>query len=175
MDDPFTTPNKHQRDNPDPLDSPSILMRPSTSPTQLKRTLQAHLAETRKRLEGAGQLGRDLVKQEEEIETRLREVSASGGKIDPELKRKLAELEKEYNSVGRETARALLTNKIMSTGAASPGGSNVRPVFVLWTERTDACCSCRNIRPNLKAHRRLPRWAPPPRGDRGTNRRNSMT
>ncbi|KAA8900557.1 hypothetical protein FN846DRAFT_892067 [Sphaerosporella brunnea] len=118
MDDPFTTP-KHVREPPAlDFDSPPILTRPNTSPEQLKRTLQAHLAETRKRLDGAGQLGRDLVKQEEEIEARLKELEECGGRIDPELKRKLAELEKEYNEVGRETARALLTNKIM--GGASP-------------------------------------------------------
>jgi hypothetical protein len=126
MDDPFTTPSKHSRDAPAlDFDSPPILTRPATSPDQLKRTLQAHLAETRRRLDGAGQLGRDLVKQEEEIEARLKELEESGGRIDPELKRKLAELEKEYNEVGRETARALLTNKIM--GGASPHGApNVR-------------------------------------------------
>jgi hypothetical protein len=125
MDDPFTTP-KHAHEPVLNLDAPPILARPSTSPTQLKRTLEAHLAETRKRLDGAGQLGKDLVKQEEEIEARLRELEESGGKINPELKRKLAELEKEYNEVGRETSRALLTNKIMNTGGASPHGSNVR-------------------------------------------------
>ncbi|KAF8248124.1 hypothetical protein K440DRAFT_650023 [Wilcoxina mikolae CBS 423.85] len=124
MEDPFTTP-KHAREPALDLDAPPILARPSTSPAQLKRTLQAHLAETRKRLDGAGQLGKDLVKQEEEIEARLRELEESGGKIDPELKRKLAELEKEYNEVGRETSRALLTNKIMNTGGASPHSSNV--------------------------------------------------
>ncbi|KAI5856465.1 hypothetical protein BZA05DRAFT_332519 [Tricharina praecox] len=119
MDDPFTTPRMVRESTPLDL-SPPILTRPTTSPEQLKRTLQAHLAETRKRKDGAERLGEDLVKQEEEIEARLRELEASGGKIDPELKRKLAELEKEYNEVGRETSRALLTNKIMSTGSASP-------------------------------------------------------
>jgi hypothetical protein len=127
MDDPFTTPKTVREQSALDFDSPPILTRPATSPEQLKRTLQAHLMETRKRLDGAGQLGRDLVKQEEEIEARLKEVEQSGGKINPELKRKLAELEKEYNEVGRETARALLTNKIM--GGASPhGGPNVRSV-----------------------------------------------
>jgi len=133
MDDPFTTPRTVRQSAP--LDSP--LTRPATSPEQLKRTLQAHLAETRKRKDGAGQLGKDLVKQEEEIEARLRELDLSGDKVDPELKRKLAELEKEYNEVGRETSRALLTNKIMSTGGASPlNGSTVRI-----PDRVDACWS----------------------------------
>ena len=131
--DPFHTPTKRggggggHSDLAPPsdqlLDSSPLLARPNTTPIQLKRTLKAHLLETRKRLEGAGQLGRDLVKQEEEIRARLNELDASDGdKVDPELKRKLAELEKEYNSVGRDTARALLTNKIMS----APGGVVVR-------------------------------------------------
>jgi len=129
MDDPFTTPRTARESTP--LDiSPPILTRPDISPEQLKRTLQAHLAETRKRKDGAGQLGKDLAKQEGEIEARLRELEESSGKIGPELKRKLAELEKEYNEVGRETSRAMLTNKIMSTGGASPlNGSTVVGTF----------------------------------------------
>jgi chromosome segregation ATPase len=128
MDDPFLSPRRGGGDTsgsssnvPLDLDAPPILTRATTSPAQLKRTLQAHLAETRKRLEGAGQLGKDLVKQEEEIESRLRELEESGGKIDPELKRKLAELEKEYNEVGRETTRAMLTNRVV----AGQGNGNV--------------------------------------------------
>ena len=141
MDDPFTTP-KHAREPALDLDTPPALTRPSTSPIQLKRTLEARLAETRKRLDGAGQLGKDLVKQKEEIEARLKELAeleASGGHIDTKLERKLAELEKDYNEVGRETSRALLTNKIMAAGASPHGaGSSVRcpPLLSL------CCCSC---------------------------------
>jgi hypothetical protein len=132
MDDPFTTPNKHSREAPVlDFDSPPILTRPATSPDQLKRTLQAHLAETRRRLDDTGKLGRNLVQQEEEIEARLKELEESGGRIGPELRQKLADLEKDYNEVGRETVRALLTNKIM--GGASPHGApNVRCFPFCW-------------------------------------------
>lgn len=119
MDDPFLSPRRGGGDTssssvPLDLDAPPILTRATTSPAQLKRTLQAHLAETRKRLEGAGQLGKKLVQQEEDIESRLRELEESGGKIDSGLKDKLAALEKDYNDVGRETTRAMLTNRVVA-------------------------------------------------------------
>jgi hypothetical protein len=130
MEDPFTTPKPAQEQTLS-LDPPPVLALPTHSPAQVKRTLEAHLAETQKRLEGAVQLGKDLVKQEGEIQTRLREVEESGDHFNPELKTKLLALEKEYNEVGRETTRALLTNKVVTgaTGGGGPsplGGSNVR-------------------------------------------------
>lgn len=124
--DPFITPKTSARERGGGLDTPPVLTLPTTSPSQLKRTLQAHLSETQKRLDGAAQLGNDLMKQSEEIEARLKELEESGENVTPELKGKLADLEKEYNEVGRETARALLTNKIMGGGTSPYGqGQNV--------------------------------------------------
>lgn len=132
VDDPFT-PSGSQ-----PNSLPSMTL-PLTSPTQLKRTLEAHLTETRRRLAEAGKLGQDLVQQEKELSARLEDLNeaSSGEEIDPELRRKLADLERDYNDVGRVAARALLTNKVaLGAGAGerdrSPGvGSNVSASEIL--------------------------------------------
>ena len=86
---------------------------PASSPGQAKRILDAHLAETSRRIGEASKLGSALVKQREELSNRLREVEQQNeaGEIGPELKQKLVDIEKEYNEVGRETARAVLVSK----------------------------------------------------------------
>lgn len=83
------------------------------SPSQAKRALEAHLAETERRLQEASRLGTTLVQQRTELAEKLREVESKQkeGEIGPELRRKLADLEKEYNDVGRESARAFLAPK----------------------------------------------------------------
>jgi hypothetical protein len=136
MDDPFTTSTPLRDASSDDLNVLTVLALPTTSTSQAKRTLQAHLSEIRKRSEVTGQLCRDLVKQEEEIKARLLDLEDAGDHMGSDLESKLAELEKEYIDVGRETARALLTNKIMGGGSggggggASPlGGSNVGFLF----------------------------------------------
>lgn len=116
MDDPFTAPSSSARFSN--LDPPPLLPLPLSSPSQVKRTLEAHLQEVNKRIETAATLGRTLLGQQQEIEARIKEVGEGGDQIGPELKKKLVDLEKEYNEVGRESARAVLTNKVM----AGPGG-----------------------------------------------------
>lgn len=115
MDDPFTTP---QRTSVQDSNSHLISL-PTSSPSQIKRTLEAHLAEVSKRIETAGNLGRALLKQQQEYESRIKELDEAGDTVDPELKKKLQDLEKEYNEVGRESARAVLTNKIMGGGGGT--------------------------------------------------------
>ena len=55
---------------------------------------------------------------------RLKDVEKqqSEGDITPELRQKLVEVEKEYNEVGRETARAFLPKSRVSS-AEMAGGS----------------------------------------------------
>ncbi|EGC44853.1 anucleate primary sterigmata protein A [Histoplasma capsulatum var. duboisii H88] len=85
----------------------------ASSPSQVKHALEAHLAETERRLEDASKLGTALVQQQKELSDKLKEVEhrQDEGEIGPELRRKLAELEKEYNDIGRETARVSLGPK----------------------------------------------------------------
>lgn len=85
----------------------------ASSPSQAKRALEAHLAETERRLHEASNLGTALVQQQKELSDKLKEVDQQqdGSEIGPELRQKLVELEKEYNDIGRESARAFLAPK----------------------------------------------------------------
>ncbi|PGH34040.1 hypothetical protein GX50_03096 [[Emmonsia] crescens] len=85
----------------------------ASSPSQVKRALEAHLAETERRLEDASKLGTALVQQQKDLSDKLKEIELQQdeGEIGPELRRKLADLEKEYHDIGRETARASLGAK----------------------------------------------------------------
>ena len=85
----------------------------TTSPSQAKRALEAHLTETDRRLEEASHLGTALVQQRKELSERLKEVERQQGEreLGPELRQKLAEVEREYNELGRESARTFLPPK----------------------------------------------------------------
>ncbi|KAK6611431.1 anucleate primary sterigmata protein a [Botrytis cinerea] len=89
-------------------DHPSILSDAGDSST--KRALEAHLAETERRIQEASNLGTTLLQQRKDLGERLKEVEKqqSEGDITPELRQKLVDIEREYNEVGRETARAFL-------------------------------------------------------------------
>jgi chromosome segregation ATPase len=90
----------------------------ASSPSQAKRALEAHLAETERRLQEASNLGTALVQQQKELSDKLKEVEQQqdGSEIGPELRQKLEELEKEYNEIGRESARAFLAPKRVISG-----------------------------------------------------------
>ncbi|RHZ46249.1 putative nuclear migration protein (ApsA) [Aspergillus thermomutatus] len=90
----------------------------ASSPAQAKRALEAHLAETERRLEEASKLGTALIEQQRELEEKLREVEQQQDEdqIGPHLRQKLVDLEREYNEIGRETARAFLAPKRLAGG-----------------------------------------------------------
>ncbi|CAK7270614.1 hypothetical protein SEPCBS119000_004178 [Sporothrix epigloea] len=100
------------------------------SAEQAKRALRAHLAETERRMAEAGRLGTALVQQQKDLTERLREVEdlQSESDLSPELKKKLAELEKEYDDVARESARAFLPKQRIPSNesTASPEGKGGR-------------------------------------------------
>ncbi|TVY45641.1 Anucleate primary sterigmata protein A [Lachnellula subtilissima] len=106
------------------FDSQLFALGPTTSPEQAKRALEAHLAQTEQRIQDASKIGTTLVQQRKELEDRLKEVEKqqSEGDITPELRQKLIDIEKEYNDVGRESARAFLPKSRVTSGerAASP-------------------------------------------------------
>ncbi|CAI7646402.1 unnamed protein product [Penicillium glandicola] len=90
----------------------------ASSPAQAKRALEAHLAETERRLEEASRLGTALIDQQQQLSEQLKEVEQqqNEGEMGPELRRKLADLEREYNEIGRESARAFLAPKRLAGG-----------------------------------------------------------
>lgn len=100
------------------------------SADQAKRALRAHLAETERRMAEAGRLGTSLVQQQKDLTEKLREVEElqAESELSPELKKKLAELEKEYDDVARETARAFLPKQRIPSNesTASPEGKGGR-------------------------------------------------
>ncbi|KAL8825251.1 MAG: hypothetical protein Q9170_007868 [Blastenia crenularia] len=94
---------------------------PSSSPSHAKRALESHLAETERRLHEASRLGTTLVEQRQKISARLREVESqqNQNELAPELRQRLRDIEKEYNEVGRESARAFLGPRTDSVGTTS--------------------------------------------------------
>lgn len=100
------------------FDSQLFALGPATSPEQAKRALEAHLAQTEQRIEEASKIGTTLVQQRKELAERLKEVEKqqTEGDITPELRQKLIDIEKEYNEVGRESARAFLPKARVSSG-----------------------------------------------------------
>ena len=92
---------------------------PTSSPSQAKRALEAHIKETDRRLQEASTLGTALVKQRKELADRLVEVEKQQveREIGPELRQKLIEVEKEYSEIGRDSARAFLIPKARVSSA----------------------------------------------------------
>ncbi|KAF2015431.1 hypothetical protein BU24DRAFT_346506 [Aaosphaeria arxii CBS 175.79] len=119
--DPFlTTTQDTQRQRYSAFDASQFSLYLDGSPEQARRALQAHLSETTRRLQETSQLGNALVQQRKELEERLKEVEKQheDNDIGPELRQRLAELEKEFHEVGRETARTFLPKSRVSSGEA---------------------------------------------------------
>lgn len=89
------------------------LNHPSSSPAQAKRALEAHLAETERRLQETSRLGTALVQQRKRLSERILDVETqqTDGEIGAELRQKLIDIEKEYNEVGRASAKVFLGPK----------------------------------------------------------------
>ncbi|XXH02197.1 hypothetical protein Hte_008565 [Hypoxylon texense] len=122
--DPFVrvaTPLSHQRFSN--FDSQHFAFGPNASPAQAKRALEAHLAETNRRMEEAGKLGTALLQQRQEINDRLKEIENLEGEggLSDDLRQKLVEIEKDYNEVARESARAFLPKQRVPSNEAAAG------------------------------------------------------
>lgn len=126
---------------------------PSSSPAQAKLALEAHLTETDRRLQEASNLGTALVKQRKELAERLEEVKQQQGEreVGPELRLKLLEVEKEYNELGRESARAFLAPKARVVSAEEPASGaftlDARVRSILLCFRVTILIIDRSIRP----------------------------
>ncbi|KAI1177837.1 hypothetical protein F4777DRAFT_576654 [Nemania sp. FL0916] len=96
---------------------------PAASPAQAKRALEAHLAETDRRMEEAGKLGTALVQQRSVLTERLKEVEKmqAEGELSDDLRQRLADIEKDYNEVARESARAFLPKSRVPSNEAAAG------------------------------------------------------
>ncbi|KAK0633702.1 hypothetical protein B0T14DRAFT_420360 [Immersiella caudata] len=122
--DPFVTgPSGQTHLRHSTFDSQLFALSPGTSAEQVKRAIEAHLKDTERRMEEAGKLGTALVQQRKELTDRLREVEQLQAEGEPgqELRQRLAEIEKDYNDVARETARAFLPKQRIPSNEAAQG------------------------------------------------------
>ncbi len=119
--DPFVTspagPTRLRHSN---FDTNVFSLAPGSSAEQVKRAIQAHLRDTERRMEEAGKLGTALVQQQMELTEKLREVEQlqSETELKPELRQRLVEIEKDYNEVAKESARALLPKQRVPSNEA---------------------------------------------------------
>lgn len=92
------------------FDTNLFALAPGSSAEQVKRAIQAHIQDTERRMEEAGKLGTALVHQQKQLTDKLREVEQlqSESELNPELRQRLVDIEKDYNEVARDSARALL-------------------------------------------------------------------
>ncbi|KAI3397308.1 hypothetical protein diail_10965 [Diaporthe ilicicola] len=121
--DPFLstgTPTTHRHAG---FDSQTFALGPGASATSAKHALEAHLADTDRRMEEAGKLGTALVQQRKELEDRLREVEQleAEEELSPDLKNKLTSIEKDFNEVARESARAFLPKQRIASSEVAVG------------------------------------------------------
>jgi hypothetical protein len=96
---------------------------PGSSPTQARKALEAHLAETDRRLDEAGKLGTSLVAQRKLLAEQLQEVQKlqAEGELGPDLRKKLVEIERDYNDLARESARVFLPKQRVPSNEAHAG------------------------------------------------------
>ncbi|KAL2156932.1 hypothetical protein VTH06DRAFT_1880, partial [Thermothelomyces fergusii] len=129
--DPFVgTPSGPAHVRHSDFDTNLFALAPGSSAEQVKRAIQAHLRDTERRMEEAGKLGTALVQQQKQLTEKLREVEQlqSEAELSPELRQRLVEIEKDYNEVARESARALLPKQRVPSNESqgspfSPDGS----------------------------------------------------
>lgn len=123
------------------FDSQTFALGPGASPASAKHALEAHLADTERRMEEAGKLGTALVQQRQELTERLREVEQleAEDELSPELKTKLMAIEKDFNEVARESARAFLPKQRIPSNEAGTGMPFTPSKDVVRVSRR-ACC-----------------------------------
>ncbi|RDA88982.1 hypothetical protein CP532_0652 [Ophiocordyceps camponoti-leonardi (nom. inval.)] len=121
--DPFVADAAAQRRHSDFVHEPDS----DSSPTQARRVLEAHLADTDRRLDEAGKLGTALVSQRKALAAQLHELEKlqNEGEINPELRSKLVEIEREYNDVARESARVFLPKQRVPSNETNSGSPYV--------------------------------------------------
>ncbi|KAK0725682.1 hypothetical protein B0H67DRAFT_642073 [Lasiosphaeris hirsuta] len=105
------------------FDTQLFALSPGTSAGQVKRAIEAHLRDTERRMEEAGKLGTALVQQQRELTARLQEVEQlqTEGELNPDLRQRLVEIEKDYNEVARESARAFLPKQRIPSNEGAQG------------------------------------------------------
>ena len=78
------------------------------SASDVKQKLEQRLADTKQKMHNIGRLGESLLKQEKELNDRIKEMDSQSqnDEIKPELRSKLADLENGFKEIERESAKA---------------------------------------------------------------------
>ncbi|CAJ0548291.1 Ff.00g050450.m01.CDS01 [Fusarium sp. VM40] len=115
---PTSAPAQHRYSN---YDLDFFITGPS-SPESAKRALTAHLQETERRLAEAGKLGNALVAQRKELTDQLKEIEKVNNEeeLSQELRERMVGIEKEFNTLTRESARNLLPKQRVPSNEANP-------------------------------------------------------
>lgn len=126
--DPFNiTPTKHRDgQNLSAWDSRLLSLYAHGSPSQAKRTLEAHIADTDRRIQEASKIGTNLVDQKQQLAFQLKELDQQQGssEISHDLRQKLIDLEKEVTETSKESARAFIPrSRDISGDAANPSAT----------------------------------------------------
>lgn len=105
-----------------PFDNDQFSAYSTSSPSQARRALEAHLKDTDRRIQDASKLGTTLLQQRKNLASRLQEVEelSKDNDVPAELQQRLTALEKEYNDIGRESARAFLPKSRPLPGDSTP-------------------------------------------------------
>ncbi|KAK3695541.1 hypothetical protein B0T22DRAFT_438521 [Podospora appendiculata] len=122
--DPFvTSPSGTTHARHSNFDTQLFAMSPGTTAEQVKRALEAHIRDTERRMEEAGRLGNTLLHQRKVLADRLQEVKELESETDLnlELRHRLAEIEKDYNEVARDSARAFLPKQRLPSNETAQG------------------------------------------------------
>ncbi|KAM0716628.1 hypothetical protein Q7P37_008073 [Cladosporium fusiforme] len=128
--DPFTSSSANPPSGPTryaSFDDEQFSTFSTSSPSQARRALEAHLKDTDRRIQDASKLGTTLLQQRKNLASKLQEVEelSKDNDVPAELQEKLTALEKEYNDIGRESARAFLPkSKVVSNDGDSSLYSN---------------------------------------------------
>lgn len=130
--DPFTNSPSAQVHPSAPLryaafDNEQFSLYSSNSPSSARRALEAHLKDTDRRIQDASKLGSTLVQQRRDLASKLKEVEQmqQDGEVPDDLRNRLAELEREYNEIGQDTARAFLPRGRVASEQGGPDGGSV--------------------------------------------------
>ncbi|KAL5629005.1 hypothetical protein BROUX41_002396 [Berkeleyomyces rouxiae] len=106
------------------FDPHAFALGPAASPAHARRALEAHLADTERRLEETGRLGTQLVQQRQDVLDQLHRVDELGhdDELTPQLRTKLNDIEKEFNDVVRETSRAYMPRQRIASNESAAAG-----------------------------------------------------
>jgi hypothetical protein len=98
----------HQIRSPSTGLSSGYITMSDRSHSDIKRKLEQRLADTKTKMYNIGRLGESLVKQEKELNERIKEIESHSqdDEIRPELRSKLADLENGFKEIERESAKA---------------------------------------------------------------------